>query len=182
MILTPRTSVVRSVARRSTAMTDQFWRAARPVAIVDDLDYSFALLPGRSRSFSTTLPIRTKMQSVFSPKGVKPIGPYSQAIKANGLVFVSGQIPAEVTGKLIEGTIAEKTHKMCQNARAVLEAAGSSLEKVVKITVFFQNLDDFKEMNDVYAEYFPHKPARSSCEATRLPAGASIEMDIIALQ
>ncbi|KAM0257141.1 hypothetical protein ACHAPA_011863 [Fusarium lateritium] len=71
---------------------------------------------------------------------------------------------------------------MCQNARAVLEAAGSSLEKVVKITVFFQNLDDFKEMNDVYAEYFPHKPARSSCEATRLPAGASIEMDIIALQ
>lgn len=71
MILTPRTSVVRSVARRSTAMTDQFWRAARPVAIVDDLDYSFALLPGRSRSFSTTLPIRTKMQSVFSPKGVK---------------------------------------------------------------------------------------------------------------
>ncbi|KAH6957340.1 Endoribonuclease L-PSP-domain-containing protein [Fusarium avenaceum] len=151
--------------------------------MADHLNYSFALLPDRSRLFSTTLPIRTRMESVFSPKGVKlAIGPYSQAIKANGLVFVSGQIPAEVTGKLIEGTVAEKTHKMCQNARAVLEAAGSSLDKVVKITVFFQSLDDFKEMNNVYAEYFPHKPARSSCEATRLPAGASIEMDIIALQ
>ncbi|CAG9983135.1 unnamed protein product [Clonostachys byssicola] len=135
-----------------------------------------------SRSFSTTLPGRASMAPVFSPDGVKPIGPYSQAIKANGLVFVSGQIPAETTGALIEGTVAEKTHKMCQNARAVLEAAGSSLEKVVKITVFFQNMDDFKEMNEVYATYFPHKPARSSCEAVRLPAGASIEMDIIALE
>lgn len=63
------------------------------------------------------------------------IGPYSQAIKANNMVFVSGQIPAETTGKLIDGTVAEKTHKMCQNARAVLEAAGSSLDKAVKITV-----------------------------------------------
>ncbi|KAH6974357.1 YjgF/Yer057p/UK114 family, partial [Ilyonectria sp. MPI-CAGE-AT-0026] len=110
------------------------------------------------------------------------IGPYSQAIKANNMVFVSGQIPAETTGKLTEGTVAEKTHKMCQNAQVVLEAAGSSLDKAVKITIYFQNLDDFKEMNDVYAQYFPHKPARSSCEATRLPAQASLEMDIIALQ
>ncbi|KAH6895432.1 YjgF/Yer057p/UK114 family, partial [Thelonectria olida] len=109
-------------------------------------------------------------------------GPYSQAIKANGMVYVSGQIPAETTGKLIEGTVAEKTHKMCQNARAVLEAAGSSLDKSVKITVYLKDFDDFKEMNNVYAEYFPHKPARSCCEAMRLPAGASIEMDIIALQ
>ncbi|KAH7235369.1 Endoribonuclease L-PSP-domain-containing protein [Fusarium tricinctum] len=163
-------------------MTEQVWRATRPAAMAGDLNHRFTLLQGRSSSFSTTIPTRTGMESAFSPKGVKPIGPYSQAIKANGLVFVSGQIPAEISGKLIEGTIAEKTHKMCQNARAVLEAAGSSLEKVVKITVFFQNLDDFKEMNNIYAEYFPHKPARSSCEATRLPAGASIEMDIIALQ
>ncbi|VUC27706.1 unnamed protein product [Clonostachys rosea] len=135
-----------------------------------------------ARSFSTSLPNRAGMTQVFSPHGVKPIGPYSQAIKANGLVFVSGQIPAETTGALIEGTVAEKTHKMCQNARAVLEAAGSGLDKVVKITVFFQNMDDFKEMNEVYATYFPHKPARSSCEAVRLPAGASMEMDIIALE
>lgn len=140
------------------------------------------------------------MEPVFSPKGVTrksiasiqnplsqfsfatAIGPYSQAIKANGFVFVSGQIPAETTGTLIEGSVAEKTHRMCQNARVVLEAAGSGLDKVVKITVFFKNMDDFGEMNQVYAQYFPHNPARSSCEAVRLPAGASMEMDIIALQ
>lgn len=87
---------------------------------------------------------------------------------------------------------------MCQNARAVLEAAGSGLDKVVKVTVsaqdqrrcalltrykiYFHNMDDFKEVNEVYAEYFPHKPARSACEATKLPLGASLEMDIIAVQ
>ncbi|KAF4468151.1 endoribonuclease l-PSP domain-containing [Fusarium albosuccineum] len=137
---------------------------------------------GTRREFSISAPTRAAMEPVFSPKAVTPIGPYSQAIKANGFVFVSGQIPAEPTGKLIEGTVAEKTHKMCQNAKAVLEAAGSGLDQVVKITVYFKSMDDFKEMNEVYAEYFPHKPARSSCEAVRLPAGASIEMDIIALQ
>ncbi|KAL9569625.1 hypothetical protein ACKAV7_006255 [Fusarium commune] len=110
------------------------------------------------------------------------IGPYTQAIKANGMVFLSGQIPADSQAMLIEGTIAEKTHKMCQNAKAVLEAAGSSLDKAVRVTVYFQNMDDMKEMNEVYAEYFPHKPARSACESSRLPAGASMEMDIIALE
>ncbi|KAJ6445330.1 proline dehydrogenase [Purpureocillium lavendulum] len=104
------------------------------------------------------------MEAVFTPKGVTPIGPYSQAVKANGFVFVSGQIPAETDGKLIGGTTAQKTHKMCQNARAVLEAAGSSLAKVVKVTVYFQNMDDFKEMNEVYATFgandFPVTEAR----------------------
>ncbi|KAJ4270544.1 hypothetical protein NW762_002232 [Fusarium torreyae] len=122
------------------------------------------------------------MEPVFSPEAVAPIGPYSQAIKANGMVFLSGQIPADTQARPIQGTVAEKTHKMCQNAKAVLEAAGSSLDKAVKITVYFQNMDDFQEMNTVYAEYFPHKPARSACESPRLPAGASMEMDIIALQ
>ncbi|KAF5603647.1 positive activator of transcription [Fusarium subglutinans] len=104
----------------------------------------------------------------------------TQAIKANGMVFLSGQIPADSQARLIEGTIAEKTHKMCQNAKAILEEAGSSLDKVAR--VYFQNMDDMKDMNEVYAEYFPHKPARSACESPRLPAGASMEMDIIALQ
>ncbi|EKG12372.1 YjgF-like protein [Macrophomina phaseolina MS6] len=121
------------------------------------------------------------MESIFTEDGVPPIGPYSQAIKANGLVFVSGQMPADNKGKLIEGTVAEKTHKMCQNASVVLRAAGSNLEKTVKVTVYFENLDDFKEMNDVYALYFPHKPARSAIEAKRLPAGTPMEMDLIAL-
>ncbi|KAJ4020843.1 hypothetical protein NW766_002338 [Fusarium irregulare] len=122
------------------------------------------------------------MEPVFSTKAVAPIGPYTQAIKANGMVFLSGQIPADPQAKLTGGTIAEQTHKMCQNARAVLEEAGSSLDKAVKVTVYFRNLDDMKEMNEVYAEYFLQKPARSACESSKLPAGASMEMDIIALQ
>ncbi|KAK1521279.1 TdcF protein [Colletotrichum paranaense] len=129
------------------------------------------------------------METVFSPDAVAPfvlaIGPYHQAIKANGLVFLSGQIPADPNGKLIEGTATEKAHVMCRNARAVLGAAGSGLDKVVKVTsaqIFFKDFRDYKAVNDVYAEYFPHGPARSSCEAKKLPAGASIEMDIIALQ
>ncbi|KAF9630939.1 YjgF-like protein [Lasiodiplodia theobromae] len=122
------------------------------------------------------------IETVFTPESVAPIGPYSQAVKANGLVFVSGMMPATKDGKQVEGSVAEKTHQMCRNARAVLEAAGSGLGKAVKVTVYFANLDDFQEMNEVYAEYFPHKPARSAIEARRLPAGTSIEMDIIAIQ
>ncbi|KAF4998328.1 hypothetical protein FGRMN_3208 [Fusarium graminum] len=122
------------------------------------------------------------MEPVFTPKAVTPIGPYTQAIKANGMIFLSGQIPADSQANLIEGTISEKTHKMCQNAKAVLEEAGSSLDRAVKVTVYFTNLDDMREMNEVYAQYFPHKPARSASESPKLPAGASMEMDIIASQ
>ncbi|KAJ4177119.1 hypothetical protein NW767_015228 [Fusarium falciforme] len=175
-------SSIRLLAARQSLSAPQPAQASRLLVSISVRSRRPGFKASTRRAFSSSVPFRAAMEPVFSPKAVTPIGPYSQAIKANGLVFVSGQIPAETTGKLIEGTITEKTHKMCQNARAVLEAGGSSLDKVVKVTVFFQNMDDFKEMNDVYAEYFPHKPARSSCEAKRLPAGASIEMDIIALQ
>ncbi|KIW44904.1 uncharacterized protein PV06_03341 [Exophiala oligosperma] len=125
------------------------------------------------------------MESVYTDKGIPPIGPYSQAIKANGFVFVSGQMPATFEDgkiRLTEGTVADKTHALCRNAGIVLEAAGSSLDKVVKVTVFFANLDDFAEMNKVYEGYFPQKPARSAIEAKRLPAGVSMEMELMALQ
>ncbi|KAI8724105.1 hypothetical protein NCS52_00268000 [Fusarium sp. LHS14.1] len=134
------------------------------------------------RAFSSSMPLRALIQPVFSLEAIHPIGPYSQAIKANGFVFLSGQLPADPQGKLIEGTAAEKAHQMCKNAKAVLEAAGSGLDKVVKVTIYFRNMDDFREVNEIYAEYFPHKPARSACEATKLPLGASLEMDIIAVQ
>ncbi|KAF5716750.1 BRT1 down-regulated by mating factor B [Fusarium mundagurra] len=117
------------------------------------------------RAFSASIRSYAAMEQVFSSKAVAQvpaIGPYTQAIKANGMVFLSGQIPVDSQARLIEGTIAEKKHKMCQNAKA--------------------NMDDMKDMNEVYAEYVPHKPARSACESPRLPAGASKEMDIIALQ
>ncbi|KAF5970123.1 BRT1 down-regulated by mating factor B [Fusarium coicis] len=140
---------------------------------------------GHSRAFSASIRSYAAMEHIFSSKAVAQvpaIGPYTQAIKANGMIFLSGQIPADSQARLIEGTVADKTHKMCQNAKAVLEEAGSSLDKAVRITVYFQNMDDMKDMNEIYAEYFPHRPARSSCESPRLPAGASMEMDIIALQ
>ncbi|KAG4440568.1 hypothetical protein IFR05_003935 [Cadophora sp. M221] len=118
---------------------------------------------------------------IFTAEGVPPIGPYSQAVKAQGLVWVSGQMAANGKGELIVGTVAEKAHQICKNARVVLEAAGSGLERVVKVTIFFADLDDFGEFNQVYAEYFPHKPARSSLEAKKLPAGVTLEMELVAL-
>ncbi|PVH75750.1 YjgF-like protein [Cadophora sp. DSE1049] len=111
-----------------------------------------------------------------------PIGPYSQAVKVQGLVWVSGQMAANNKGHLIVGPVTEKAHQICKNAGTVLEAADSSLDKVVKVTIFFADLDGFVEFNKVYAEYFPHKPARSSLEAKRLPAGATVEMELVALE
>ncbi|RBQ81705.1 hypothetical protein FVER14953_04272 [Fusarium verticillioides] len=155
----------------------------RPAAHVPQINiHPRTINHGHSRTFSASIRSYAAMEHVFSSKAVAPIGPYTQAIKANGMIFLSGQIPADSQARLIEGTIAEKTHKMCQNAKAVLEEAGSSLDKAVRITVYFQNMDDMKDMDEIYAEYFPHRPARSACESPRLPAGASMEMDIIALQ
>lgn len=126
------------------------------------------------------------------------IGPYSQAVKANGFIFVSGQIPATPQENLIEGTVTDKTRKLCQNAEAVLGAAGSSLAKVVKVQVclrpnkswhqlimvkvYFQNFDDVPEFYEIYSHYFPHRPARTSLQTSRLPAGASLMLDVFALQ
>ncbi|KAK4943171.1 hypothetical protein LTR10_017195 [Elasticomyces elasticus] len=106
-------------------------------------------------------------------------------MKANGFIFVSGQMPATFENgkiKLTEGTVGDKTHSLCRNAAVVLEAAGSSLEKVVKVTLFLANMDDFAEMNEVYTQYFPQKPARSAIEAKRLPMNLSMEMELIALE
>lgn len=109
--------------------------------------------------------------------------PYSQAIKANGLVFVSGQLPLVPGGKeIVPGGIAEQTEQVLANLRAILEAAGSSLEQVVKTTVFLQNLDDFGGMNEVYARHIGSvPPARSTVEVARLPSGALVEIEAVAL-
>jgi 2-iminobutanoate/2-iminopropanoate deaminase len=109
--------------------------------------------------------------------------PYSQAIKANGLVFVSGQLALVPGGKeLVPGGIAEQTEQVLANLRAILEAAGSSLEQIVKTTVFLQNLDDFGGMNEVYAANVgTTPPARSTVEVAKLPSGALVEIEAIAL-
>jgi 2-iminobutanoate/2-iminopropanoate deaminase len=112
----------------------------------------------------------------------KAIGPYSQAIVCNGLVFLSGQIPLDpATGQVIEGDITWQTERVLDNLKSVLEAAGSSLGKVVKTTVYLKDMEEFAKMNAVYAGYFPdHPPARSTVEAARLPRDVRVEIDCIA--
>ncbi len=111
------------------------------------------------------------------------IGPYSQAIKANGFVFTAGQIPIDPeTRQLVQGDIAVQTERVMQNLAAILDAAGSSLAKVVKTTCYLVNLDDFAAFNEVYARYFTaDPPGRSTVQVARLPLGALVEVDCIAL-
>jgi 2-iminobutanoate/2-iminopropanoate deaminase len=110
------------------------------------------------------------------------IGPYSQAIKVGTLVFTAGQIPLDpATGKLVEGDIAAQTERVMLNLAAVLQAAGTSLARVVKTTCFLANLDDFQSFNEIYARHFgADRPARSTIQAGRLPAGASVEVECVA--
>lgn len=119
---------------------------------------------------------------VSTDKAPGAIGPYSQAIKANGMVFCSGQIPIDpATGDFVSENIAEQTVQVFKNLSAVLEAAGSSLEKVVKTTVFLADMNDFAAMNEVYSKYFvANKPARATVQAARLPRDAKVEIECIA--
>jgi 2-iminobutanoate/2-iminopropanoate deaminase len=120
---------------------------------------------------------------ISTERAPRAIGPYSQAVRAQGLVFVSGQIALDpATGAVTEGGVVEQTERVLENIKAILEAAGSSLEKVLRTTVYLQSMSDFKAMNEVYARYFPKDPpARSTVEVSRLPRDVRIEMDVIAL-
>ena len=111
------------------------------------------------------------------------VGPYSQAIRTEQLIFTAGQIPLDpATGDLVGGSIEDQTRRVLDNVGAVLEAAGSGIERVVKMTVFMTDLGDFQRMNAVYAEYFPSAPpARSAVQVAALPLGAAIEMEAVAL-
>ncbi len=120
---------------------------------------------------------------VTSNKAPKPIGPYSQAIIAGGLLFVSGQIPIDpATGELVEGDIEAQTEQALKNVVAILKEAKMGPENVVKTTVFLKNLDEFARMNEVYARYLGKEPpARSTVQAAGLPRGVKIEIDAIAV-
>ncbi|MBD3159121.1 MAG: deaminase [Candidatus Lokiarchaeota archaeon] len=121
---------------------------------------------------------------VHTKDAPQAVGPYSQAIKTGELIFCSGQIPMEPdTGEIVTGTITNQTRQCLSNIKAVLEAAGSSMEKVVKVTVFLKNMDDFGEMNEEYAKWFGDEPpARAAVEVRRLPKHVGIEIEAIALQ
>ncbi len=119
---------------------------------------------------------------VLTDRGPKPIGPYSQAVKSNGFVFVSGQIALDPkTAEFVGTDVRTQTERVMENLKGILEAAGTSLGHVVKTTVYLKDLNDFASMNEVYAKYFTASPpARSTVEAARLPKDALVEIDLIA--
>jgi 2-iminobutanoate/2-iminopropanoate deaminase len=123
------------------------------------------------------------IEPVATDRGPKAIGPYSQAIRANGFVFLSGQIPIDPkTQQIVEGNASVQTERVLENLKGVVEAAGSSMQRVVKATVFLADMNDFAEVNEVYARYFVgHPPARSTVEVSKLPRNVRVEIDLIAL-
>ena len=122
-------------------------------------------------------------QIIHTDSAPKAIGPYSQAVKAGGLVYCSGQIPLNpATMELVQGSVADQTRRVMDNLKAVLDAAGSSLAQVVKTTVFLRDMNDFAEMNAAYGEYFQvEPPARATVQVARLPKDVAVEIDCVAL-
>lgn len=122
------------------------------------------------------------MKKVETTKAPQAIGPYSQGIIVNNMFYSSGQIALTPEGEMVQGDVKEQTHQVFKNLQAVLEAAGASLETVVKTTVFLKSMDDFAAMNEVYGQYFSeHKPARSCVAVAKLPKDALVEIEVIAL-
>jgi 2-iminobutanoate/2-iminopropanoate deaminase len=123
------------------------------------------------------------MESIQTDRAPQAIGPYSQAIKANGFIFASGQIPLDPsTMRIVEGGVEEQTGRVLDNLKAVLEAAGSSLDRVVKTTAYLADMNEFAAMNEIYAKYFgATKPARATVQVARLPRDVRVEIDVVAL-
>jgi 2-iminobutanoate/2-iminopropanoate deaminase len=121
-------------------------------------------------------------EAVSSPSAPKAIGPYSQAIRAGSLLFVSGQIPIDpATGDLVQGDIAQQTHRVFANLKAILDAAGATFDNVVRTTVYLADMNDFAKVNEIYATYFSSPaPARATVQAARLPRDSRVEIDLIA--
>ena len=123
----------------------------------------------------------TELQRIETADAPRAIGPYSQAIVVNGMVYTAGQIPLDPQSmELVGGDVAAQTERVMQNLRAILETAGSSLQKVVKTTVFLGDMNDFAAMNEVYARHFgDHKPARSTVQAAGLPKNVKVEIEAV---
>jgi 2-iminobutanoate/2-iminopropanoate deaminase len=122
-----------------------------------------------------------KLEIVSTTGAPAAIGPYSQAVKFGNLLFTSGQIPLGPDGQLVAGGMKEQAHQVFRNLQAVLEAAGASFSDVIKATVFIKDMNQFAELNEIYASYFgSHKPARSTVEVARLPRDVFVEIELIA--
>lgn len=121
------------------------------------------------------------LRAIATDQAPAAIGPYSQAIQFGNLLFTSGQIPLGLDGQVVEGGIVEQTHQVFRNLQAVLAGAGSSFGQVVKATVFIKDMNQFAQVNEIYASYFgDHKPARSTVEVARLPKDVLVEIELIA--
>ena len=123
------------------------------------------------------------MEYVVTPDAPKAIGPYSQAVKANGFLYTSGQIPLDpATGNLVDGSFEDQVHRVFKNLEAVLRAGGSGFDRVLKATVFLTDLANFQALNTIYAQYFgDHKPARTTVGVKQLPKDGLVEIDLVAL-
>ena len=144
-----------------------------------------AVVPGIANSSEQSKPAAgsgSTIREISTTRAPKPVGPFSQAIKANGLIFVAGQTARDPqSGQIIEGDIARQTERVLENLKAILEAAGSSLDRTLKTTVYLKDMDDFDAMGKVYSRYFPSRPpARAAVEVSRLHGGR-IEIELIAL-
>jgi len=128
------------------------------------------------------MPEVSQIQVITTDNAPQAIGPYSQAIKHNGLVFVSGQIPLDPeTMTLVTGSIKDQTRRVLNNLKAILEAAGTNMERVLKATVFLKDMADFEEVKQVYSEFFSqHKPARACVQVARLPKDVAVEIEVVA--
>jgi 2-iminobutanoate/2-iminopropanoate deaminase len=126
--------------------------------------------------------VASRREAVSSEAAPKAIGPYSQAVRAGSLLFVSGQIPLDpISGVMVDGDVAAQTHRVFANLEAILEAAGASLDHVVRATVYLADMNDFTVVNEVYGSYFSSPaPARATVQAARLPKDARVEIDVIA--
>ena len=124
-----------------------------------------------------------QIESVSTPDAPAAIGPYSQAVKAHGFVYTSGQIALDpATGNLVEGSFEEQVHRVFRNLGAILRAAGTDFNRVLKATVYVTDLGNFATLNTIYASYFgDHKPARTTVEVPKLPKGGAVEIDLVAL-
>ena len=124
-----------------------------------------------------------KKEVVYTREAPEAVGPYSQAVKVNGLLFCSGQVGLDAgTGELVDGSVADQTDRAMQNLQAVLRQAGSSFDDVIKVTAYLTNMDDFAEFNAAYAQYFTNDPpARATVGVDALPKGARVEVECIAL-
>jgi 2-iminobutanoate/2-iminopropanoate deaminase len=121
------------------------------------------------------------MQKIYTKSAPEAIGPYSQAIKVGNMIFTSGQIALTPDGKFLDEDVKTQTKQVCENLKAVLEASGAKIENVVKTTIFLDDINNFAAVNEVYGEYFSHKPARSTVAVKELPKGAKVEIECIAV-